>query len=150
MPQWIKVDADKLSARHRVTEKRDGIEIQISISPYDIPERVRGLYDEKRETFVIEFSYFSEEKWTSHSNHKHVVLRIGEESGRVHGIEIDLRGLSGKLEARARAPKIIRDAIRDLDHHQNNMKLQKRNLRVTEDVVSDKQDELFSELAGIS
>lgn len=56
--EWIKVDATSLPADD--VEVAEGVEIRVGLSPYDIPEAVRGNVDPNTGTFTIELKYLSE------------------------------------------------------------------------------------------
>jgi len=64
------------------------------MSPYDIPQAVRGEFDEDRKRFVIEFRYISPEETASRQIDEHVILHVGENSGRLCGIEADVEAMN--------------------------------------------------------
>lgn len=86
---WIEVDPEGLA---EVTDKRgsNGIRIMFMPSPYDLPEAFRGFYDSAIDRFAIEFKYLGQERTENELHGEHVTLRLGKNSGRVYGIEIDV------------------------------------------------------------
>lgn len=52
---WLPVDTESIVDNK--VEERDGVEIQIGMSPFDIPQAIRGGYDDVQGKFVIEFQY---------------------------------------------------------------------------------------------
>jgi hypothetical protein len=60
------------------------------MSPYDVPQALRGRYDKAAKRFVIEFRYLGDEDTRDESGGEHVVLRLGRNSGRIYGIVLDV------------------------------------------------------------
>ena len=59
MNTWLPVQEREFDKSNSKTH--DGITIQVSLSPYDIPEAVRGFREANTPWFVIEFRYISSE-----------------------------------------------------------------------------------------
>lgn len=70
--------------------------VQLSVSPYDVPEAVRGFFDKQNNKFIIEFKYIGSEPTAIRTSEPHIGLRIGENSGRLYGLELDLKALEPK------------------------------------------------------
>jgi hypothetical protein len=57
MSNWIRVDPRQLRHPQPRQETHRGINLTFHVSPYDIPEAVRGYYDSVRNVCVIQFRY---------------------------------------------------------------------------------------------
>jgi hypothetical protein len=100
--EWIEVDQRKLAAPRR--EVVNGVEMQVFVSPYDVPQAIRGAYDDSKHRFAIELKYVGDdEPLESRQPHDNVVMFVGKESGRLKRIEIDV----DRLNVSAVALKII-------------------------------------------
>jgi hypothetical protein len=86
--KWIEVDPGSVNPPK--TEKLDGVEVTVLMSPYDVPQALRGRYDETKKRFAIEFRYLGEEDTRDEVYGEHVVLQLGENSGRLYGIVLDV------------------------------------------------------------
>lgn len=72
-------------------ESLQGVNIVAYVSPYDVPEAVRGYYDKDNQKFIIEFKYIGgREALKSATQDKHVTLWVGRDSRRLH--RIDFKG----------------------------------------------------------
>ena len=93
MPRSPEAAWVRLSPELRMREQRsDGVEV--FVSPYDVPEAVRGRYDEKAKKFVIEFKYLDDERTSEEHQGEPVAIRVGKNSGRLLGIQIDVEALN--------------------------------------------------------
>jgi len=59
MSEWIRVEGGKYNLPRK--EILRGVEVNVFMSPYDVPQGVRGEFDEKLNRFQITFEYISEE-----------------------------------------------------------------------------------------
>lgn len=91
MDGWIELDPEWLDRRRELNTTNDGVEVLVFVSPYDVPDAVRARRDKRAEVFLIEFRYIQEEAWVRHPCNRMIALRTGSHSGRLLGIEIDLR-----------------------------------------------------------
>jgi hypothetical protein len=145
MPEWIEVDPTTL-----VTEKKStirGVEVELIVSPYDVPEAVRGHYDESKKRFVIEFKYIGDEGTKKHTHDKNLTYRVGESSGRLHALEIDVDAL--KADSVALNVKLIEEVNEAFDHllEKPISALRADNYRLAKDAVVAKQRELLEAFA---
>jgi hypothetical protein len=138
MANWIQVDP---SQYERLPEQAD-VRFEVFVSPYDIPERVRGRYDEAEKRFVIEFEYIVDEEFKRKAINRHLYARVGKQSGRILGFEVD----GDLLRARHVAVdlKMFEDAIDRLSPKRNRPE---RNYEITKRILEGKSDELFKDLA---
>lgn len=91
MSEWIRVDPSALNRPKQ--EKVDGAKVTVMASPYDVPDAYRSFYDEGLKRHVIEFRYLSEEPQERENRGQYVTLRVGKNSGRIYGVEVDLEKL---------------------------------------------------------
>lgn len=95
MSKWIEVDRDQLD-QPRV-QMRNGVELQVFASPYDIPTAVRGEYNKDVGKFVIQLRYSaSPEERIQLAPNDHVRLHIGKNSSRLYQAELDVDKLDAK------------------------------------------------------
>lgn len=90
--QWIDIDPEEIDAKERGAKK--GIHLEFSLSPYEIPERVRGYYCEDLKRFVIEFRYMTDEPLVERRVSEHVSMKEGRNSGRLYDVLLDVDGLN--------------------------------------------------------
>ncbi len=92
---WIPVDIGSLPTNQRSLE--NGVEINVGLSPYDIPEAVRGFNDPDSQHFVIQLKYMNgDETLVPKLHSQHLTLMVGEQSGCIYEIRVDVRGLSAE------------------------------------------------------
>lgn len=89
MPGWTQVDWDELNEPR--TEEISGVEVTVFFSPYDMPEAVRGKYDEDDARFVVEFKYIGgKERLKFEKQDDCITLGVGRTSNRLYKILIDV------------------------------------------------------------
>jgi len=89
--QWIRVKLQSEKVKHH--QKVRGLDVTMYVSPYDVPEAVRGGYDDKKKRFIVEFKYIGDESTERRSFDRYVTLKVGKNSQRLYAIEIDADGL---------------------------------------------------------
>jgi hypothetical protein len=147
MSDWVKLDTAQFS--HETQEKIRGVDITVVMSPYDVPEAVRGDYDESIERFVIEFRYIGDEPWSLEEHDGNIALRIGKNSGRLYGIEVN----TNKLKAQAITLRVqaiqssIQKAIDTLGRRPKRFS-RKKNYQVAKDIITQKGNQIFESLAS--
>jgi hypothetical protein len=87
MPDWIQMDMEDFDTTRKATIK--GVEVELFVSPYDVPEAVRGRYDSDKRKFIIDFKYVGDEATTT-AEFEHVTYTVGESSARLYGLMIDV------------------------------------------------------------
>ena len=116
---WIPVDStnyDKIA----ITE--NGTEVHTFISPYEIPEAVRGYYDHASGRFVIDFEYITGEKVKKLDVGPPEILTIvGRKTGRIRGFQIDVnepktKNVSLHLKALDQAIEAVKEANKQPKH----------------------------------
>ena len=147
--RWISVKPDNYVASD------DAIDIRILTSPYDIPDGVRGGYDDDLHRFVVEFRYMLDEQYHIFDVGDGVRIRLGKHSSRIVGVELDvdqpsayaaikkaiqnveetLNVRTGQIDRRSR-PKRVHSGGRH----------KRQNYVVAQRVLEDKQDDIFGNL----
>lgn len=147
MSDWLKLDQSKLARDRAETRTERGVEIRLTLSPYDVPEAVRGYVDEQLKRFVIEFRYIQEEDWMRKEHDAHLGLRIGKNSSRLYGIEIDTAGLgASRVLLNTTVAEMVDRALDSLSEQPNGER-RKGNYSVAKAVVDTESSELLRELA---
>jgi hypothetical protein len=152
MSDWVRLDTEKLNTPK--PQDIRGVNITVRMSPYDVPEAVRGYYDQALQRFVIEFRYIGDEPLKQEQQGEYITLRIGRHSGRLYGIEVDAdamkaRAVSVNFENRLRVPQVsaaILKAIDTLSHHPQK-RSRHENYEVAKDAITQKQDQIFASFA---
>jgi len=146
--RWLALSPEKLASENQ--QKLRGVQLNIFVSPYDVPDAVRGYYDPGLSRFVVEFRYMTEERWSPKAQDRFVTLRIGRESKRLLGIEIDLSGLSAQtVSLRLPVPQLVEEAIERLTKEPHTPS-REDNYRIAKDVITSRRKELFDSLAAVT
>jgi len=96
MSDWIKIDPESFSSSER-TKDSNGVEVIVGLSPFDIPEKIRGQYDCDLNRFVVEFSYLGEsERRVPNVVDEHLTVSVGENSHRLYAVLIDTDSLGAQ------------------------------------------------------
>ena len=138
--RWLPVDAAAYDSDETVV--RRGVEFHVFLSPYDLPEAVRGRLDPAAKRFVIEFRYLSEERATEVVVDANVRFHVGKRSRRLQSIEVDVRGL-GATQIALR----IDQAIDSLPSKLRASHVPRANFAVAKSVFHRKQPELLATIA---
>jgi len=112
MSDWLSIDPGKFSEPEKKTIR--GVEINVYPSPYDIPDAIRGYYDNDKEKFIIEFRYIGErhEKLRSDTEDDHLILKAGKKTGRIYELELDMNALNANaVNLQMQIPEKTIDAI---------------------------------------
>src|SRR5438874_13384496 len=113
--RWIPLKPEQLDAKQQDASK--GMHFEFSLSPYDIPESVRGYYCANRKRFVIEFKYITEEPLHERKLSDHVSVEEGKKSGRIYNVFVDVDALnvaviSAAIREAREAPSLSQDVRR--------------------------------------
>ena len=82
---WIQVESSLASEK----SKEAGLGLTLLVPPHEIPQAVRGNYDNQLNRFVIELRYPDDEDFKCTTVDDMVRLRVGKKSNRLLGIELD-------------------------------------------------------------
>lgn len=153
MSRWLQVNPDAEEFTKRLQTEGSKVKVEFLVSSYDIPEAVRGFYNEDRGRFIIEFKYIGNEPTKPQPQDDYVTFVIGKNSGRLYGIEIDVKTLRvDKVELRMKINKIkdeVKKTLNNLIQKPIN-RLRQDNYRLTQKALSEKEDELYSSLLELS
>lgn len=144
MHEWIKLDPEKLNKPK--LETIQGVEVEVMLSPYDVPDAVGGNYDKERKRFVIEFKYASGDEPRSVEWHdQYVNFIVGRNSQRLYGLEIDVDAMNAHAVSLKVLEEKVDKAIDDLGR-----KLTRRsrlgNYGLAKEVISQSGRQLFGTL----
>lgn len=149
-PRWIRIDQSKYDTPTEVgmPEPAD-VELGVFLSPFDIPRSVRGYYEGRRERFVIEFEYITDEpRKTENFGPSGVTAIIGKKTNRILGFEIDVVALGAKsVSLRMHVADQVHKAIaaaREAAPPDDPWSRGRLNSYVTDRVLQDLQDEVFA------
>lgn len=135
--KWLKLDAKKYDKESSDTE--NGVEFQLHMSPYDLPDAVRGGYSTDLKRFVIQFKYISAEPTNEQVVDEHVTFRVGAHSRRLYSIEVDV----DSMKADQVALRIV-SAVDQLAHSRRSRDIPEDNYGVVKDVIREKSSQLFA------
>lgn len=131
--------------RPKLVEVR-GAQVEVSVSPYDIPERISGEYNRDAQQFVIRFVYPVDDEPLETVDRGTVQLRIGKYSQRLHQIALDLTA------QRTDTVELKLVVIRAVESLATESKRRARddndNYRIAEEVINDQSAELFEPLTA--
>ncbi len=148
--RWLRIDPERYDELHEIGMFYRDLELNIVVSPNDIPDSVRGGYDEEHKKFVIEFKYMVREEYEVDQVSEEVEVRIGQHSGRILGFEIDVDVLKarsiGRLNLAAPATtakpfRAVEAAIELVVSRSEATRME--NYNVTRRVLQDRQEEVF-------
>ena len=144
MLDWIEIDPEAF--QKSVRKSRDGVEIIVGLSPYDMPDKVRSRYDDEREVFVIEFKYIGNgESRFPDKQDETITLIVGEHSKRLYEIQVNVKRLQAKSVLIKLLPVGLSEAIDKLGkEYPDRSRIQ--HYEVAKDVISQKSEQL---LAGV-
>lgn len=150
--QWIELKSGAEKIKHR--SKLNGVDVTFYVSPYDVPEAVRGFYNEKKEQFIIEFKYLGEEGLEKRVMDQYVTLRVGKNSKRLYVIEIDVKGLRARQFSNVSVKVTFKDEVQEEIEQALTGLLQKppstlrrENYKLAKDALQSKRHELFAAIA---
>ena len=116
-----------------------GVRVELALSPYDVPQGVRGYKEKNSNYFVIEFKYLTDERTRTvpHQN-RGILVELGINSGRIYKIKLDFKALNcDTVELRLKRlfeEELSPRAGRLADTY-----------RLNEDIILNNRERLFSE-----
>lgn len=135
--EWIDLNS---AFEHPTESAEHDLNLVIMVSPYDVPEAVRGYHSDGKGRFIIEFRYIGSEPQEQRSTgNEHVFLRVGKNSGRLYAIEIDVNALKAESVSLHVGIGEIEKSLDNLIAHPikpvrvENYKLVREALHVTQD-----------------
>lgn len=141
MSNWVKLDLEQPVHEH-VLAQSEGATIEIAVSPYTIPDAVRGFYDRELERFVIQFRYLDDEPYDTQEIAESVWVRVGKYTERLHGIEIDVDSLTiSGVRLNVKAPTLVDTAVDTLARQHP---ISQVNYDLTRGAIREHSAELFA------
>lgn len=142
MSNWLPVDPE--SANPTQTKREGGVTIELFMAPHDVPEAVRGQYDQQKRRFVIEFRYIDDEPGLREGpKAEHLQIFFGRHSGRIRRIEVDVDTLKARqVTLRTLVSDRVNAMLRRMGEG-------RRLYDVSRRVIEQKQPELFEDLAAV-
>jgi hypothetical protein len=139
MGEWIKIEPESLGKPE--TKMVSGVEIRLLVSPYDLPQQVRGMYDDAIKKFVIDFSYLDSEETKTEKIDKYLTAFAGKNSGRLYKIQIDVDALKVQsVQLNLGIPQVLSTSI---DQLRSSYAERGDNYDAVNKVIAAKQNELF-------
>ncbi|HWQ35342.1 MAG TPA: hypothetical protein VNQ79_21025 [Blastocatellia bacterium] len=150
MREWLEVnlDTEKLKQSRKIRD----IVVELLVSPYDVPEAVRGFFDQETNRFAVEFKYMGgvDEPGKDHQQDRYLKFRIGENSGRLYRLEIDVNALkANSVELRMLVEQEVSEALDQLIQRSGRINRQD-NYRLAKEAIAARQDQLFGALAQVA
>jgi hypothetical protein len=155
MAKWISLDAVKLN-RPRDAIIR-GANVQVHVSPYDVPDAVAARYNENLKRLLVDFKCVIRDEDTQMTPHADgFTLIIGKKSGRVYRIEIDVDRLQlGRVgvQVLTTAPDAARVLTSGVDRAIDSLGASAQtgpraeNYRVVKEIIAERAQELLEPLA---
>ena len=139
MNGWLKLDPQRLDKPNGRNVPKEGVHIEVHMSPYDIPDAVRGEYNKYTNRFVIEFRYIGEEPWRAQTIAEHVVARIGKNSGRIYGLEVNVDALKASSVEFALLPAIT-EGIDRLARTSTNKSILSDRYRIAKEAIQEAEE----------
>lgn len=90
MNKWVTVPQSIAQNIPPSIQKVRGMSIQVHVSPFDIPQAIRGRYDDASRRFVIELQYMGKERTEIRELSPQVILLVGRRTGRIYEIQVDV------------------------------------------------------------
>jgi hypothetical protein len=88
-PNWIKIDHGSIKTRKRKNIK--GLQIEVSVSPYDVPEAIRGYKKDKSNRCIIQLRYLNDDEPKKSVVHdQNLSYVVGKNSRRLYSLEFDV------------------------------------------------------------
>lgn len=140
--RWIDVDQSKYD--HAESTSRHGVHFELFLSPYDMPEAVRGSYDRSQKRFVIQLKYIESEPVEAHEIDRFVTFFTGKRSQRLYRICVDVKALGAKEVALH-----LNQAIDHFTSESASAQPPRANLRVAKDILQDNESELLRPLLSV-
>lgn len=116
-----------------------GVKVEVSVSPYDIPDHVSGDYDKNAKRFVIRFHYpVDDEPLTAVEHAKNVHFHIGKHSQRLYEVVLDVDAMNvSAVELKLQVQRAVEAFAREPRHARS------ENYRIANEVIDEQGTEMF-------
>lgn len=136
---WAQTDVMRLQVEH--IEAIEGTGATAMLSADDVPEAVRGYFDDSGSKCVVEFRYIDgSEQLLTERPHEHILVKVGKESGRIYQIEV-----LGQRDVCVNRLEISHDLDKAFDNLLKNNKSWREltNYKVAHDVITRFKKDFF-------
>jgi hypothetical protein len=97
LAHWLRIDPELIEEKR--TETAFGGRTSLSVSPYEIPEAIKGEFDSAAKSIVLEFKYIDDEPCISFKQGPNVTVDLGRNSRRMQRIRLGVAGADRPLES---------------------------------------------------
>lgn len=94
MSEWLEINPAEFSKSEQVVIH--GANVELFLSPYDLPEAVRGSYDGNEKKFSMEFRYIGGDEPLDTDVRGTTTISVGRRSKRLYKIELAVDLTKGK------------------------------------------------------
>jgi len=150
MSEWIELDSDELNPPRHADIK--GVDVMVFLSPYEVPDAVRGALDQRADRFAIDFRYLGSPdkpneplETEAGPGHRDITLKVGRNSQRLYRIEIDVKKLKADRVRLTMILEQVKEALHDLAARRTKPG-NCEHYDLAEKVISEKKDELLKDL----
>jgi hypothetical protein len=95
---WLSLTGPQVPITKEVSRVVGGVECKVSLSPYDVPQAIRGYEDKEKHWFIIELKYLTEEPIIEKQPDEFTRIEIGRNSNRIYRIKFDLKAIEEQLK----------------------------------------------------
>ena len=143
MNRWTTIKTEEFSRSRKTAD--EGIKIEISLSPYDVPEAVKGSYCSEHRKFIISFKYLTKESTKSRRIGDYILVKEGVGSNRLIEMEIDVTALNVE-EIKLEVAPILKDFYESLPRPSYSDPLNHpiSRERVTGEIIEKYRNEIFA------
>lgn len=140
--KWIPVETESLHTNESVRVR--GVEINVGLSPYEVPEGISGHYDKSIGRFVIRMKYLQDdEERISAPTEDHITLVVGKHSGCLYEIHVDVDEIGAKSVALKLCLPRVNNEIRKLAKNHRFSK-KRRHYDVVKEALGKAEEELLA------
>jgi hypothetical protein len=140
MSDWLEIIPKEFSESEHVQIR--GVSVEVFLSPFDMPEAVRGSYDKDAKKFLIEFRYIGGDEPLSSDSLEGATISIGKHSKRIYKIELEQVDLTNEQKVGLRLiPKV--DAVLESLEHDRDSARRAGNYKVAKKIWHKWAEKLF-------
>jgi hypothetical protein len=142
MSDWLEINPSEFSKPEQVQIR--GAKVEVFLSPYDMPEAVRGSYNKEQKKFLIEFRYIGGDEPLETEVRDDTTLSIGRRSKRIYKIELGKIELTKDKQVALRLvlPKQVDSVLTNLEGGQGAAQ-RSGNYRVARKIVEKRAEKLI-------
>lgn len=136
--QWLKLDRRNFEGEGVTESGAEHVRMYHSI--YDVPQLVRGFFDEESLEFVVQFKYIAPEQTKTQEIQPGLAVSVGRNSGRIFEIRVSQGRESEPIEG-------FCEVVEALSKSRNHRAMAKPNYLVAKSVINKERHRLTAELA---